>query len=225
MFLPYHHVGNTDMRKKNGRDIETSGVKARFYDQFVFLGTFGLYQKLLRRVVADMEIGATDRILDLGAGTGKNALLMNRYLDGGSITALEIGREMCRQFARKCGNLDNIHLENRRIDSHLPYRDQFDKVLLSFVLHGFEAQQRREIVLNAHRALKPGGRLLIFDWNEFDLEESGRVMRFFMRHIECEPALDFISNELSESLLACGFSGVESMLYVKNRIRLLSAKK
>jgi ubiquinone/menaquinone biosynthesis C-methylase UbiE len=225
MFLPGHPFDTADMRKTNRPDIETSGVKARFYDQLVFLGTIGLYQKLLRRVIEDMDIGARDRILDLGAGTGKNALLMNGYLDGGSITALEIGMEMRRQFEKKCGNLDNIHLENRRIDSPLPYRDQFDKVLLSFVLHGFEAQQRREIVLNAHRALKPGGRLLIFDWNEFDLDCSGPVMRFFMHHIECSPARDFIRNELGESLLASGFSDVESVLYVKNRIRLLTAKK
>jgi hypothetical protein len=98
-------------------------------------------------------------------------------------------------------------------------------VLLSFVLHGFEREQRRQILLNAYRALKSGGRLLIFDWNEFDLDASGPVMRFFMHHIECGPARDFISDGLKESLTACGFGCVESTLYVKNHVRLLRAVK
>jgi len=213
------------MKKRDKPDIETSGFAARFYDQLVFLGTFGLYQRLLRRVIEDMHIQPEDRILDLGAGTGKNALLMNRYLKGGSITALEIGREMRKQLHKKCRVFDNIFLENRRIEEPLTFTEEFDKVVLSYVLHGFEEYHRRDIVLNAHLSLKPGGRLFIFDWNEFDLEESGPVMRFFMQHIECSPAQDFIRQNLGEMLKSAGFRDVETRLYFRSRIRLLSAVK
>ena len=213
------------MRKADKPDIETSGIAARFYDQLVFIGTFGLYHRLLKRVIDAMDIQPGDHILDMGAGTGKNALLMHRYLDEGSITALEIGREMQEQFTRKCGAVQNIYLEHRHIEEPLPFREQFDKVLISYVLHGFERQERTAILQNAYRTLKPGGKLFIFDWNSFDLQESGPIMRFFMNHIECHPARDFIQQELHDVLIRIGFSDMHNHLYFRNQIRLLSCVK
>ena len=225
MFLPDSNSRYRGLSKHSRPDIETSGVKALFYDQLLMLGTFGLYPKTIRLVIEAMEIRATDRILDLGAGTGKNELLMSRYLNGGSITALEIGREMRRQLRRRCGSIENIHLENRRIENPLPYNGQFDKVLLSFVLHGFEERRRRDILLNGYRALVPGGRLFVFDWNEFDLDCRGPVIRFFINHIECGPTRGFIRTNLRKLLLDCGFTDVEFTRYTRGLLRLASVKK
>ena len=214
-----------DVSKIVKPDIETSGIEARFYDQLVFIGTFGLYHRLLKRVVEAMDIRPGDHILDMGAGTGKNALLMHPNLDKGSITALEIGRVMQRKFRRKCGGIRNIYLENLHIEEPLPYRDRFDKAFISYVLHGFEHEQRRSIIQNAYQALKQNGRLFIFDWNEFNLSESGPVMRFFMNHIECRPAREFIQQDLQKLLSRTGFRDMHSNLYFRNRIRLLSCIK
>jgi demethylmenaquinone methyltransferase/2-methoxy-6-polyprenyl-1,4-benzoquinol methylase len=212
--------------EKSGKsDIETSGIAALFYDQLVYTFTLGTYHTLLKRVIADIGIEPGDHILDMGSGTGKNALLMNRYLREGSITALEIGEAMRKQFRRKCGGMRNITLENLRIEKPLPYQDRFDKVFISYVLHGFERNHRSSILGNAYRALRPGGRLLIFDWNEFDLNESGPLMRFFMNHIECSPALDFIRQDLRTVLLEQGFREPMLKSYFKNQIRLLSCTK
>jgi demethylmenaquinone methyltransferase/2-methoxy-6-polyprenyl-1,4-benzoquinol methylase len=211
--------------KSNRPDIETSGITARFYDQLVFLGTFGLYQRLLRLIIKHMSIQAQDHILDMGAGTGKNALLMHQYLNGGSITALEIGKEMRRQFKRKCGEMNSITLENRRIEEPLPYENRFDKVFISYVLHGFEQNSRETILRNAHRSLKSGGRLFILDWNEFDLSQAGLFMRFFMNNIECSPARDFIKHDVRELLRRAGFSELKTELFIRDRIRLISGGK
>jgi len=213
------------LRHRDKRDIETSGFAARFYDQLLIIFTVGLYHKLLKAVIHAMNIQPEDHILDMGAGTGKNALFMQRYLKDGSITALEIGREMKRQLNRKCGKYKNIYLENLRIDKPLPFKEQFDKVFISYVLHGFGREDRAVIVQNAFQALKPDGKLLIFDWNKFDLQESGPIMRFFMHHIECEPATDFIREDLPKVLSYTGFSDIENHLYFRNQIRLLSCMK
>jgi demethylmenaquinone methyltransferase/2-methoxy-6-polyprenyl-1,4-benzoquinol methylase len=206
-------------------DIETSGFAARFYDQLLIIFTLGLYHNLLKRVIRAMDIQPSDHILDMGAGTGKNALHMRRYIGEGSITALEIGEEMNRQFARKCRNADNVYLEKLRIDATLPYRNQFDRVLISFVLHGFEEPGRALILHNAFQSLKPGGKLHIFDWNRFSLQDSGPFMKFFMTHIECGPARDFIERDLHVLLLHTGFHDIADNLYFKNQIRLLTCAK
>jgi demethylmenaquinone methyltransferase/2-methoxy-6-polyprenyl-1,4-benzoquinol methylase len=206
-------------------DIEVTGLEARFYDFFVLIGTFGLYQKLIKKVIQDMNIQPGDRILDLGAGTGKNALLMHDYLTGGEITALEIGRQMRRQFQKKCGKYENIYLENRRIERPLPYENRFDKIFISYVIHGFEQEDRERIVYNSYRALKRGGQFFIFDWNEFDVEDSSFIIRNFIRRFECEPAQDFIQRDFESVLKRHGFHGIEKNLYFRDKIRLLSGIK
>ena len=161
--------------------VELSGLRARFYDQLILIGTLGLYNPLIHTIIADMQIKPADKILDMGAGTGKNTLLMRRYLsDDGHITACEISTGMKKQFQKKCGKYKNITLSSFRIERPLPFRDTFDKVFLSFVIHGFTHDQRISILQNALNALKPGGRLFIFDWNEFSLEQSGPLLRLFM---------------------------------------------
>lgn len=213
------------MSKKDIPDIEIRGIEARFYDFFINVGTLGLYAGLLKRVIDDMHIGSKDRILDMGAGTGRNALLMRKHLNGGHITALEISPEMKRQFERKCGALKNITLQDMRIENPLRFHDEFDKVFISFVIHGFEQEQREGILHNAYNALRQGGELFIFDWNEMNLGEQGPGLKAFFKYIECSPARDFITRDFSSVLKKIGFHDVSTRLYFKNRIRLLSGEK
>lgn len=214
------------VNRKEKPHIETRGLAARFYDCLVLFGTLGFYQILIKRVIQDLSINPEDSILDFGAGTGKNELLMLKYLsDDGSITALEIGKEMRKQFLKKCGRRENVTLENFRIETPLPYSNRFDKVFISFVIHGFEQNKREKIIKNAFNALKPGGRLLIFDWNEFDLKKGGPFIRLFMKFIECDEAQDFIQRDFKEILTSLGFKNIEEKLYTYGRIRLLSGEK
>lgn len=214
------------MNRKEKPHIETSGIAARFYDYLILLGTLGLYQILIKRVIQDMAIKPGDSILDLGSGTGKNDLLMLKYLsDDGSITALEIGKEMRKQFLKKCGHLENVTLEDLRIETVLPYSNRFDKVFISFVIHGFEQNKREKIIQNAFNALKAGGRLLIFDWNDFDLKKVGPIIRLFMKYIECDEAQDFIQRDFKETLTSFGFKNIKENIYTSGRMRLLSGEK
>jgi len=222
-----HEIGRRylHMRNRDKSDIEITGIEAHFYDFFINVGTAGLYARLIKRVISDMNIGTQDKILDLGAGTGRNALLMRKYLNGGNITALEIGPEMQKQFEKKCGRYENVRLEDMRIESPLPFRDEFDKVFISFVIHGFGQEEREKILVNAYNALHTGGKLFIFDWNEMNLNEQGPGIRAFFRYIECAPACDFITRDFKKVLEETGFHNVSAWLYFKKRIRLLSGLK
>jgi demethylmenaquinone methyltransferase/2-methoxy-6-polyprenyl-1,4-benzoquinol methylase len=212
------------MSGKSG--IEITGLKARLYDQLVLAGTLGLYQKVLENAIASMRIAPGERILDLGAGTGKNDLLMRRHLgESGGITAVETSADMGALLARKCGAFPNIRLDARRIEQPLPYRGDFDKVFLSFVLHGFPRKERESILANASTALRKGGTLHIFDWNEMDLRKEGIVFRFFMRFVECPEARDFVRGDLETRLGAHGLAVTSRVFYYRSRVRLLTAKK
>jgi len=207
------------------RTIEISGLEARFYDQFILIGTLGLYQVLLNRVIRDMGIRKNDRILDLGAGTGKNARIMNRYLHSGTVTGVEIGDEMARIFKKKNAKYSNISLVKTRIDEPLDFSERFSLVVIFLVIHGLSQDKRETVLDNGFRALQPGGRLCIFDWSRFELEKAGSLLRFFMKRIECPPALDFIQRDFNKSLYEAGFTGIEEKYYVRGKMRLLCGVK
>ncbi|OQX74121.1 MAG: methyltransferase type 11 [Campylobacteraceae bacterium 4484_4] len=214
-----------ELRQEDSK-VEVRGWEARYYDLLMNLITFGWYPKFIRRVIRDLELKAGDRILDLGAGTGRNALLMREYIgDSGEIVGLEIGPEMQAQFLQKSIPFDNIHLENLRIDELLPYKERFDLVFISFVLHGFIPKKREQIIKNAYNALKPGGIFAILDYNEFEVDSAPWYIRFAIRKVECPLAENFIGQDLKGMLERAGFGAFETKTYFKNHLRLLKAKK
>ena len=72
--------------------VEVTGFEARHYDLLLKMGSFGVYNRMLKKAIADMNILPDDAILDLGCGTGYNDCLMAGYLNqDGKIVGLEIG--------------------------------------------------------------------------------------------------------------------------------------
>ncbi len=206
--------------------VEVRGFEARHYDRLIDLVTLGTYPSFIRRATGDMDIRPGDAILDLGSGTGRNAELMARRLSGdGRILGLDIGPEMLAQARARFSDRPNIVFEEQRINEPLPYSAEFDKALISFVLHGFVQEDRLRIIDNVHEALKPGGVFFILDYAHFEPEEAALPVRWIFRHAECPLATDFARRDWEAILAARGFGDFNSRFYYKGYVRLLAARK
>ena len=206
--------------------VKVAGFEARHYDLLMNVVTGGTYPFFIRRVVRDMDIQPDDAILDMGAGTGRNAALMARYLsEQGQIVGLDIGEEMLAQAQRRHRHHPNVTFAKQQIDVPLPYQAKFDKVFISFVLHGFVQEDRLRIIDNARRALKPGGEFLILDYDEFEPEEAIWPVRLAFRHAECPLATDFARRDLQAILREQGFGAFRTHRYYLGYVRLLAARK
>ena len=206
--------------------VEIAGFRARYYDIGLDIATFGRYLPFMKRVVRMTRIKRDDRILDLGAGTGRNACLMAKYLsEKGELIGVDISKDMICQFEKRCADFPNVNIINRRIDQTLPYKNDFDKVFISFVLHGFPQNARKVIIENAFQSLKQNGELLILDYNEFSLRDIPFYLRLAFKLMECPYAFDFIGRDWKQILESNNFARCEEFTFFKNCVRLLKARK
>jgi len=216
----------TSTYTRSDTKVEVKGFEARHYDLLMNTITGGTYPFFVRKVVQEMRIQPNDKILSLGCGTGRNLCLMNKYLSPqGRIVGLDIGPEMLEQARRRCGGFPHIAIENQRIEEPLLYQEEFDKVFISFVLHGFIQEDRLKIIANARRALVPGGEFIILDYDEFDLKRSPWPVRFAFEKVECPLATDFIGRDLQAVLREQGFDGFRTHPHYLGYVRLLAARR
>jgi len=205
--------------------IELSGFKARYYDQLMDVITLGQYGRFLDRVIADFDPRPDERVLDLGAGTGRIAeRLARRVGPAGKVMGVEIGPEMLAQFRRRMNRQPNLELVNQRIEKPFDLQERFDRVLISFVLHGFEHFQRILIIQTAAEHLARGGEFCLLDWNERELGTFPPWFRLAFRKLECEQAQDFIARDWQAILSAYRFDEFRRFTYFRGYIRLLRAR-
>ncbi len=208
--------------------VELTPLIAKNYDLLMKFGSFGKYQGFINRAIEKMDIKPGDKILDLGCGTGKNTCLMSKFLsedEGAKIVGLDISEDMKKQFEKNCQAFPFIQFKKQRVDESFDLEEKFDKVFISFVIHGFPHDVRSGVIENARNHLKDGGSFFILDFAEFNMEEMPPLHRFIFKKIECKYAFDFIEKDWKEILAQYGFHDFTEDLFIKNYVRLLKAMK
>ncbi len=206
--------------------VELTPLIARHYDRIMNSISFGKYDRFIYQAVEDMGIRQGEQILDLGCGTGKNAALMAKYIgEKGRITGLDLSPVMERQFMKRHEGDERISFIRRRVDIPFDLEQQFDRVLISFVIHGFPHEVRQQLIMNAYKHLRPGGTLVILDFSEFSLDEMPAHHRFIFRTVECKYAFDYIERDWKSILKEYGFNHFTEHFYFRSYARLLMAAK
>ena len=214
------------MRYYPDSKVEIQGFASKYYDGILNIVSLGAYSSFIKNAIAAMGIKPNDKILDLGAGTGRNALLMNNFLNGGGkIVGMEISEEMVKHFKQKTKDFKNIELLNVRIDQPFDLGEKFDKVFISFVIHGFPHPIRENIIRNVYNNLNDGGEFIILDFNEFTVRTMPFYARIPFTTIECKYAFDFVERDWKKILAEFHFGDFKEKTFMMNYIRLLNAKK
>jgi demethylmenaquinone methyltransferase/2-methoxy-6-polyprenyl-1,4-benzoquinol methylase len=173
-----------------------------------------------------MDIQPEDQILDLGCGTGYNTELMSEYLSaGGGIQGMDISEDMARQFQERFKQDQRMMFVNQRIDLPFQLKKKFDKVFISFVIHGFPHEVRHAVIKNALEHLEDGGSFFILDYSEFDMNSMPALHRAIFKAVECKYAFDFIEHNWKSILGEKGFVDFREHFYLRKYMRLLKAVK
>ena len=206
--------------------VELNPFSARNYDTVMNIASLGFYRGFIHKVISAMDIQHGDHILDLGCGTGRNACIMAKYLGmKGKIIGMDISPDMEKKFNKKCTKYQNITFIRQRIDLPFDISEQFDKIFISFVIHGFPHEVRQTVLKNISTHLKSGGAFFMLDFAEFNMNEMPLPYRFIFKNVECKYAFDFIKRDWKQILTEFHFSDFEEFFFIKDYVRLLKAKK
>jgi SAM-dependent methyltransferase len=138
----------------------------RLYDFLISILTRGRDEAYRADVLDAAGIAAGQHVLDIGCGTGTQAIATwHRVQPGGTVTGIDISRNMLAAAQRKAARAQ-AEIDFRESDAaHLPFEsDRFDVVTITTVLHMIPDERQRLCLREAARVLRHGGRLLVIDY-------------------------------------------------------------
>jgi ubiquinone/menaquinone biosynthesis C-methylase UbiE len=136
-----------------------TGHRAKTYDQ-----RRTLWSLIKSRHLSLVNPKPEQRVLDVGCGTGKTLQLLHEKSRGEvRLHGLEPSSDMLRE-ARV--NLHGLGVElSEGFAQKLPYpTNHFDWVISTQVLHHLPLAEKKKMLAEMHRVLKPGGHLVLSDW-------------------------------------------------------------
>lgn len=101
-----------------------------------------------------LELDPTDRVLDLGCGTGE--LTRRAAETGATVVGIDPAREMIIEGCETTTTVDFVQGDART----LPFVRSFDAVLSNAVLHWVDDRDQDTVLSEIRRVLKPGGRFV-----------------------------------------------------------------
>jgi ArsR family transcriptional regulator len=133
---------------------------------------------------------------DLGCGTGTVTQCLSQFSQ--RIIAVDASKEMLEAARENLGGQQHIEFRQGALEKLPIETGELDVALMMLVLH--HLPEPRRVIAEAARALKPGGRVLIFDMLPHEREEYRQTMG----HVW----LGFNEREMTQWLQAAGFKEI-----------------
>ena len=131
---------------------------------------------IVRRWDVEVEIHPTDRVLDVGCGTGRSSRDAARRAQAGTVLGVDLSARMLDE-ARRRSRLDGLtNIEFRQADAQV---HEFEPGVNDLAISVFGAMFFNDptaAFVNIVRSIRPGGRLASLSWQPFERNEWLAVM-------------------------------------------------
>lgn len=193
---------------------------ARMYDALnaVLFATSGGSGRLRQHLVDALALRPQDRVIEFGCGTGQ--VTERLVATGAHVIAVDALPTMIVAARGRAPEAD--FLEGDALTVDLP--GSFDAVVLSFVLHNLDADQRRTLLRRSRSLLRPDGRVALLEWALPRSARRARVWRSLLARIEPSPDVgEVLDGALTTDLAATGLRVVQHHALAGGRTQLMLA--
>jgi demethylmenaquinone methyltransferase / 2-methoxy-6-polyprenyl-1,4-benzoquinol methylase len=201
--------------KENAAEFDTQkddvfGRIASRYDFLCDLFSLGIHRLWKRRVAQLIAQEPWTQLLDCATGTGDIILrvLKNKDLrDSQKIIASDISPQMLA-IAQKRLAASNSSVEFRLLDAHSIRAISEESVDLYSISLGLKICERKKVLREALRVLRPGGRLVVLESSNIPWRRLYRVYRLYMNW--CVPIIGWIATRGDASAYKYLLRGMEN---------------
>src|SRR5579872_3957194 len=188
---------------------------AASYDLLLWLITFGREKTLREKVLRLARLKKGENILDIGCGTGTLAIAARQQVGpAGMVCGIDASPEMIARADKKAQKAGAQIAFKHSIVEAVPFPDaHFDVVLSTVMLHHLPRKARQQCAAEIRRVLKPGGRLLVVDFDGAEKERN--LFTRFHRHGHINfPEMVTILDEAGLQAVTRGAVGISNLQYI-----------
>jgi ubiquinone/menaquinone biosynthesis C-methylase UbiE len=170
--------------------------------------------KRLFEILQELPVQTRDfKVLDIGCGTGAiTAGIAEKLDDKGSVLGVDVSEIMLEKARTVHAQIPNLEFQSADV-YNLDLENQFDLIVCARVLQWLE--HPKNAILQMQHALKPGGKLVILDYNHLKGEMQPSPPANFSSAIDtfyrwkADAGMDNeIADHLEDMLLKLGFQNV-----------------
>ncbi len=188
-----------------GRTLDHAAIVYDFVEPIVMFGRQAEYN---RAILSLLTVKTSDRVLDLGCGTGVLTRIIADQLDasaGGAALGIDAAAKMVR-VARKRRESPTCRFDVAAAEK-LPYESaSFDAVVSSLFFHHLPIDLKEKALSESYRVLRPGGRLVIADMHR-PTTRFGAVISYAARWLLVQPEIgENIRGVLPDLIERAGFA-------------------
>jgi ubiquinone/menaquinone biosynthesis C-methylase UbiE len=207
-----------------------SDRSASLYDlsvEVLFQGTADIMRRMAIPHVVDAVRAArraegakaVPRVLDIACGTGRFLHQLHRAIPDAKLYGLDLSPNYVAHAKKLLADVPDIALLAENAEN-IPLQDSsFDAVTSIYLFHELPKDARRNVVREAFRLLKPGGRIVIMDAAQPSESPSLQVFFDAFEWLYHEPYFkSYLRDDLGEMLREQGFKDISTSPHMFSKL-------